>query len=65
MKSNLIELILDSLYEVNPSGITQIVKLMLQLFRYYKTFHLNYLIPFDIKIINSIKILVVYSIKKL
>ncbi|SHF57157.1 hypothetical protein SAMN02745753_02219 [Marinomonas polaris DSM 16579] len=65
MKSNLIELILDSLYEVDPSGITRIVRLMLQLFRYYKTFHLNYLIPFDIKIINSIKLLVVYSIKQL
>jgi len=65
MENNLIELILDSLCEVDPSGITKFVRLMLQLFRYYKTFHLNYLISFDIKIINSIKILVVYSIKKL
>ena len=59
MKRNLIELILDSLCEVDLGGIPQIVKLMLQLFRYYKTFHLNYLIPFDSKIINNIKILVI------
>jgi hypothetical protein len=65
MESNLIELILDSLCEVDPSGITKIVKLMLQLFRYYKSFHPMYLILFDIKTINSIKILVIYSIKRL
>ncbi len=62
MKNILIESILDSLYEVDPSEITQILRLMLQLFRYYKTFHLHYLIPIDIKIINSIKILIAYSI---